>query len=177
MNKTLVGLVAAAGMLGCAKDVPVYSPRPVVVEEVPGVGAVYTSVWSDAEQLKLSVYVELVDGTRPLDRSWSRYAPKDSIECLRDGIILDSRVDVPEYGIAGWINMNASDNLCNGSVDLCSGTYTPDNGPVEDVTADMCADADETFAVLKETLDTQFINIHAEVNAWYDRKGYAVKGF
>ena len=129
MNKTLVGLVAAAGMLGCAKDVPVYSPRPVVVEEVPGVGAVYTSVWSDAEQLKLSVYVELVDGTKCF---WTGVGQdtrlKDSIECLRDGIILDSRVDVPEYGIAGWINMNASDNLCNGSVDLCSGTYTPDNG-------------------------------------------------
>ncbi|MFA5887507.1 MAG: hypothetical protein WC852_02250 [Candidatus Nanoarchaeia archaeon] len=172
MNKTLVGLVAAAGMLGCAKDVPVYSPRPVVVEEAPGVGTVYTAVWSDAEQLKLSVYAELVDGTRPLDMSWSTYAPKDSLECLREGILFDARVDAPEFGLAGWVNMNASDDLCNGSVEACRATYTPDNGPAQDITANMCADADGAFASMKETLDTQFFNIHTELNAWYDRKGF-----
>ncbi|MFH1064938.1 MAG: hypothetical protein V1734_00325 [Nanoarchaeota archaeon] len=171
MNKTLVGLVAAAGMLGCARDVPVYSPQAEVVQEVQGFGVVYKAVWSNAEQLKLSLYVELTDGSRSLDLSWSRYEAKDATDCLNEQITLDARVDMPEYGFAGRVNMNASDRLCNGSVEACSGTYTDDNGQVEDITADICADADEAVASLKETLDTQVYNINEQVNAWHNRKG------
>ncbi len=172
MNKTLVGLVAAAGMLGCAKDVPVYSPQPEVVSGVPGQFSIYKSVWSDAEQLKLSVYAELVDGTRPLDMSWSRYEAKNAKACLGEGVALDVRVDMPEYGLVGWVNLNASDDLCNGSVDACKASYTADTGEVQDITADMCANVNEEFASMKDTFNAEFFNMDTEVNAWHDRKGF-----
>ncbi|MDI6737063.1 MAG: hypothetical protein QME12_00925 [Nanoarchaeota archaeon] len=171
MKRALTAIVAAAGILGCARDVPVYSPQPEVVQEVPGEFALYKSVWSDAEQLKLSFYAEGVDGTRLADYSWSRFEPRDSAECLKEKLTAKLRVDFPEEGIAGWVDVSMADDACNLSVDSCNGTYTPDNGNQQNISTDVCGSSDETFASLKEAVNASFYNIDEQVGLWHNRKG------
>ena len=171
MNKTLTAIIAAAGILGCARDVPVYSPQPEVVQEVPGIGGVYKSVWSDAEQLKLSWYTQAVDGTRGVDFSWSRFEPRDSAECLKENFAAKMRVDFPDEGIAGYADFFMEDTGCEGNVDSCRGTYTPDNGNQVDISADVCGAPSDDFVELGEFIDTDIYNRAEQVNAWHIRKG------
>lgn len=170
--------LAAAGLAGCAakeakpeeRVIPVYSPRPELVEELPGLGGMYKSVWSDGEQLKLSLYVEAADGTRMIEASWSRFEIRDSADCLQERLDVRRRLDFHGFGLVGWAEGFMVDEGCDKIVDLCNATYVPDNGNPEDISAESCLDSDAAFATSKDEIDRNAYRIEDEVAKWRERK-------
>lgn len=171
MNRALTAIAAAAGIMGCAKDVPVYSPERELVQEVPGASGVYKQVWSNAERLEVSWYVQSADGKRPLYVAWTRYEPEDSGACVRKSVFLYADVDNLEYEISGEVQLNFADDGCDGSVDSCRGLYTPYNGASEDISASVCANSDRDFREFEEGIDRDIYNLDEQVRLWHERKG------
>lgn len=184
MNKTLATVIGLAALgLGCARETPVYNPERtihtperVVSYEMPASENV-NNYSGNPEQLSFSWYTG-TDGSSPDEGSanewvWTRYEPSDSAQCLKKtitgitGAFLGGR-------FAGWVNLYLEDTACNGSVDVCSGTYeyfVRGRGTQVNVSAEVCQNANSDFASIEEFMNANIVNLEYEVGLWHHKKG------
>ena len=150
MNKTLVGLVAAAGILGCAKDVPVYDQTELFAQ---GQGiSVYQRVRSDAETLALSLFT----GEQNREEArWTRYEPANSGECLKKELYLEGNGE----------KLTFVDQGCDNVVEIL--LY---QDLVLQRGIDFGEEADTVLVQAESDFDAIF-GLENQVNQWHVRKG------
>ncbi|MBU2638947.1 MAG: hypothetical protein KJ955_08280 [Nanoarchaeota archaeon] len=177
MIRELTAIVAAVGIVSCVKDVPVYSPEPEVVQELPEGETIYRQVWSNAERLELGWYQVDAAGQRIFEEKWTRLEPADSNDCLRKEVRVGvSGVDARRYQVSGKVNVSFTDSECDGLLDVCEAELVTDDGRTFDVTYDMCITLrplfleGDDFSQL-EMLFSDMYNIDQEVELWHERKG------
>lgn len=177
MKRTLATMVGIAALgLGCARDAPVYSPQPELVQELPEGERLYRQVWSNAERLELEWYHADAAGQRKYEEKWTRSEPADSDECLRKDINVGVfGVDAIRYGTPGKVNIHYADSECDGLLNVCEAEFVADDGRTFDITYDICIRlgpvfVDENFGEL-EKLFSDIYNIDQEVRLWHERKG------
>ena len=157
MKNTLAAIAGIAALgIGCAKDIPVYSQVDQIMQN--GSQSMYTEIWSDAEALKLSLYV--TEDARLLSKfAWARYEPASSTACEKE----------EAYMLAGRENADIlmTDEGCDGTLD-----YVLVHQYGKEITLEgneIGNDIHQLFGDMRETID-QFFGIDSRVSQWHERK-------
>ncbi len=178
----IAGTIAAViGLAGCAakevrqeeRVIPIYNPPREVVQEFEGITA-YKEVWSDARTLKVSLYIELDDGTRMIESSWERHELKYSGACAKKAISL--RLPDVYNGQEGWIDTSIEDAGCDLLELKCSGTFTAVDGTTQDVSAEVCAvphgsSLADILTYVEQGLSENAYDLEEQTRLWHERKG------
>lgn len=157
VKKTFAALAGIAALgISCARDIPVYSQIDQIVQN--GNRSMYTEIWSNAEALKLSLYV--TENARLLSKfAWVRFESADSTTCEKE----------QAYMFVG--NKNADilmeDDECDGTLDS---VLVHQNGQEIILEGEQIGnDIYQLFDDMRETID-QFLNIDSRVSQWHERK-------
>ncbi|MFA5888387.1 MAG: hypothetical protein WC852_06785 [Candidatus Nanoarchaeia archaeon] len=176
MNKiiTMCGIVLG---LSCTKDAPVANQEQAVEQQtvvepvsevynvVQPIGVSYAEVWSNAEQLRLSVFGKDVEGNKQWELRWSRFE-NISKECLFEQFYAKSQINRSDEGFQGLWEIVVTDMDCNGSVDFVVESFNSES--IKDETT--MEGINEYMASARASIFNAYpLNLEAEIGKWHER--------
>lgn len=185
MNKTIAICGIALG-LSCARDAPVVNQEQAVEQEIQNentqetvpaepvsevynvvqpIGVSYAEVWSNAEQLRLSVYGKDIEGNKEWELRWSRFE-NSSKECLFEQFYAKAPINRPEEGDHGSWEIVVTDMDCNGSVDFVVESFNMES--IKDETT--MEWINECMASARADIFNAYpLNLESEIGKWHER--------
>ena len=180
MNKKIMAMCGIALGLSCARDAPVVNQEQAVEQEiqtevsqetapvseiynvVQPVGVSYAEVWSNAEQLRLSVFGKDIEGNKQWELRWSRFE-NSSKECLFEQFYAKAPLSIKNNGL--W-EIIVTDNDCNGSVDSVVEFFNRQS--IKDETT--MQGINEYMASARADIFNAYpLNLEAEIGKWHER--------
>lgn len=154
MKKTLTAIAAAAGIMSCGNNVPIYSQRDVFLQEGDKLG--YTELRSDGEQLRMSVVGEIA-GVKNEEISFTRVENSRTDECLREEF----------YSLTSDGYVRLVDEGCNRDVDT---VYLELYGESGTITRDQFANRLDGLYWAGYLNVNRYFHIPKQIKAWHERK-------
>ena len=178
LNKAILALAGMAVGLSCAKSDTVASRMPEAVPEMPAatqapetaepyhviqpVGISYAEVWSNSEQLRVSIYGTDIEGNKLWELRWSRFEGSHN-QCLFEQFYAMAPISIRAEGL--W-EIIVTDNECNGSVDSVVEFFNRQT--ITDETT--WEGIDEYMAGAREIFSGYPCNFERQADEWHQRQ-------